>query len=98
MTAWGSVELAVEALRNGGCDFVQKPWNNRNLIDTLRHNVVRAKAKRVREQHATAAPDVARDREEARQTQQRLLPALMPRVSGVEIHTAWLPASEVGGD
>ena len=96
MTAWGSVELAVEAMRNGGCDFVQKPWNNRNLIDTLRHNVVRAKAKR--EKQEKAAADVGRDLEEARQTQQRLLPALMPRVSGVDIHTAWLPASEVGGD
>ena len=98
MTAWSSVELAVEAMRNGGCDFVQKPWNNRNLIDTLRHNVVRAKAKRVREKQEKAAAEVVRDLEEARQTQQRLLPALMPRVSGVEIHTAWLPASEVGGD
>ncbi len=96
MTAWGSVELAVEAMRNGGCDFVQKPWNNRNLIDTLRRNVVRAKAKR--EKQEKAAADVGRDLEEARQTQQRLLPALMPRVSGVDIHTAWLPASEVGGD
>jgi sigma-B regulation protein RsbU (phosphoserine phosphatase) len=98
MTAWSSVELAVEAMRNGGCDFVQKPWNNRNLIDTLRHNVVRAKAKRVREKQARAAADVVRDLEEARQTQQRLLPAQIPRVSGVDIHTAWLPASEVGGD
>lgn len=98
MTAWSSVELAVEAMRNGGCDFVQKPWNNRNLIDTLRHNVVRAKAKRVREKQEKAAAEVVRDLEEARQTQQRLLPTLMPRVSGVEIHTAWLPASEVGGD
>jgi phosphoserine phosphatase RsbU/P len=98
MTAWSSVELAVEAMRNGGCDFVQKPWNNRNLIDTLRHNVVRAKAKRVREKQAKAAADVVRDLEEARQTQQRLLPAQMPSVSGVDIHTAWLPASEVGGD
>ena len=79
-------------MRNGGCDFVQKPWNNRNLIDTLRLNVVRAKAKR--EKQEKAAADVGRDLEEARQTQQRLLPALMPRVSGVDIQTAWLPAYE----
>ena len=97
MTAWGSVELAVEAMQNGGCDFVQKPWNNRNLIATLRRNVERAKTKRVREQQEKAAA-VKSELGEARQTQQRLLPDLMPRVAGMDIHTAWLPANEVGGD
>ncbi|HET9220035.1 MAG TPA: SpoIIE family protein phosphatase [Terriglobia bacterium] len=95
MTAWGSVELAVEAMRNGGCDFVQKPWNNRNLIATLRRNVERGKAKH-EQQRAAAA--VMRELGEARETQQRLLPDLMPRLAGMDIHTAWLPASEVGGD
>jgi DNA-binding NtrC family response regulator len=28
MTAWGSVELAVQAMRRGARDFVQKPWEN----------------------------------------------------------------------
>src|SRR5262245_40552971 len=28
MTAWSSVELAVEAMRRGARDFVQKPWEN----------------------------------------------------------------------
>ena len=28
MTAWGSVEVAVEAMRRGARDFVQKPWEN----------------------------------------------------------------------
>src|SRR6185369_16019661 len=28
MTAWGSVDLAVEAMRRGARDFVQKPWEN----------------------------------------------------------------------
>ena len=28
MTAWGSVEVAVEAMRRGARDFVQKPWDN----------------------------------------------------------------------
>ncbi|HWR15918.1 MAG TPA: sigma-54 dependent transcriptional regulator [Terriglobales bacterium] len=31
MTAWGSVELAVEAMRGGARDFVQKPWDNARL-------------------------------------------------------------------
>jgi DNA-binding NtrC family response regulator len=36
MTAWGSVEGAVEAVRNGARDFIEKPWNNSRLLATLR--------------------------------------------------------------
>ena len=36
MTAWGSVALAVEAMRRGARDFVQKPWENARLIAILR--------------------------------------------------------------
>jgi DNA-binding NtrC family response regulator len=36
MTAWGSVELAVEAMRRGARDFVQKPWDNTRLLAILR--------------------------------------------------------------
>ncbi|MEO8036087.1 MAG: sigma-54 dependent transcriptional regulator [Acidobacteriota bacterium] len=39
MTAWGSVDLAVEAMRGGARDFVQKPWENARLIATLRSAV-----------------------------------------------------------
>jgi DNA-binding NtrC family response regulator len=31
MTAWGSVDLAVEAMRRGARDFIQKPWENERL-------------------------------------------------------------------
>src|SRR5919112_414006 len=36
MTAWGSVELAVEAMRRGARDFIQKPWDNARLVTVLR--------------------------------------------------------------
>src|SRR5277367_1191042 len=36
MTAWGNVELAVEAMRRGACDFVQKPWDNARLLGIIR--------------------------------------------------------------
>ncbi len=39
MTAWGSVELAVEAMRRGARDFVQKPWENTRLLSILRTQV-----------------------------------------------------------
>ncbi len=36
MTAWGTVELAVEAMRRGARDFVQKPWDNARLLTILK--------------------------------------------------------------
>src|SRR5579862_7065227 len=39
MTAWGSVEVAVEAMRRGARDFVQKPWENARLLAVLRTQI-----------------------------------------------------------
>jgi DNA-binding NtrC family response regulator len=39
MTAWGSVELAVEAMRRGAHDFIQKPWDNPRLLSIIRTQV-----------------------------------------------------------
>lgn len=36
MTAWGSVDVAVEAMRRGARDFVQKPWDNERLLAIVR--------------------------------------------------------------
>jgi DNA-binding NtrC family response regulator len=36
MTAWGSVELAVEAMRRGARDFIQKPWDNARVVAIVR--------------------------------------------------------------
>jgi DNA-binding NtrC family response regulator len=39
MTAWGSVDLAVEAMRRGARDFIQKPWDNARVISTVRTQI-----------------------------------------------------------
>jgi DNA-binding NtrC family response regulator len=39
MTAWGNVELAVEAMRRGARDFIAKPWENERLLSILRTQV-----------------------------------------------------------
>jgi DNA-binding NtrC family response regulator len=39
MTAWGSVDLAVEAMQRGARDFVQKPWENARLLAILRTQI-----------------------------------------------------------
>src|SRR2546427_1441980 len=46
MTAWGSVDLAVEAMRRGARDFIQKPWDNARLLAVLRTQIDLAQALR----------------------------------------------------
>src|SRR5262249_34149926 len=46
MTAWGSVELAVEAMRRGARDFIQKPWENARLLAVLRTQMELSRALR----------------------------------------------------
>jgi DNA-binding NtrC family response regulator len=46
MTAWGSVELAVEAMRAGARDFIQKPWDNARLSAILKTQIELGRALR----------------------------------------------------
>jgi DNA-binding NtrC family response regulator len=61
MTAWGSIELAVEAMRRGAQDFIEKPWDNERLLSVLRTQVAlgqalnRARALEAENRQLTAA-------------------------------------------
>jgi DNA-binding NtrC family response regulator len=46
MTAWGSVDSAVEAMRRGARDYIEKPWDNARLLTTLRTQVELGRALR----------------------------------------------------
>ena len=46
MTAWGSIEGAVRAVRNGAGDYIEKPWDNARLLNTLRTQVELGRALR----------------------------------------------------
>lgn len=35
ITAWGSIDLAVEGIKSGGFDFITKPWNNHVLLQRI---------------------------------------------------------------
>ena len=92
MTGWGSVDIAVEAMRHGVRNFVQKPWDNAQLVAMLRAEV---EAGRARRQQAALE---RRDLDEARRIQRKLLPSTMPPIEGWEVAVSWQPASGVGGD
>ena len=46
MTAWGSIHLAVEAMRLGAGDFIEKPWDNARLVSVLRNQIALGAATR----------------------------------------------------
>ena len=92
MTGWGSVDLAVEAMRRGVRDFVQKPWDNRHLVTTLRSEIEKGRIRRAEQEHEL------REMDEARRIQRKLLPASLPQIDGWEVASSWQPASGVGGD
>jgi DNA-binding NtrC family response regulator len=52
MTAWGTIELAVDAMRRGARDFVQKPWENARLLSIVKTQVELCQAIRGRQRLA----------------------------------------------
>jgi sigma-B regulation protein RsbU (phosphoserine phosphatase) len=92
MTAWGNVELAVEAMRRGACDFVQKPWDNARLLGTIRKQADEAFAK------AKVDRRVKSELEIARNVQQKLFPGLTRRLPTIDYAGQCVPAREVSGD
>jgi DNA-binding NtrC family response regulator len=69
MTAWGSIEGAVEAMRRGARDYLQKPWDNARLLATLHGQLQLARALRA----------VNRLRAEAARVREAELPAVVAR-------------------
>lgn len=46
MTAWGTIDVAVEAMRLGAGDFIEKPWDNQRLVSVVRNQLALGKARR----------------------------------------------------
>jgi sigma-B regulation protein RsbU (phosphoserine phosphatase) len=102
MTGWGTVDLAVEAMRRGVRDFVQKPWDNALLLQTLRKQVRHARALRKAKHRSTAArkeeEQLKRELNEARELQENLLANTTSIIEGLRVAVKWQPATTVGGD
>jgi len=92
MTAWSSVDLAVEAMRRGASDFIQKPWENHELLQKLQSQLSSARAQR------QAKRQRDEEFEEARSIQARLLPKRLPEVAGYQVAAMTQPLRFVGGD
>src|SRR5512142_794251 len=84
MTAWGTVEGAVEAMRRGARDYVEKPWDNDRLLRTLATQVELGRAlrrsRRLEERESLRRGD-ARPEIVAESAAMRPVLALMERVA-----------------
>jgi phosphoserine phosphatase RsbU/P len=85
MTAWGNIDLAVEAMKIGAADFIQKPWDNHRLLGTM-------------ERFARGAAQASAGREAARRIYRRLLAQPPKPLHTVEFDAASEPFSDIGGD
>ncbi|MBV9154833.1 MAG: response regulator, partial [Acidobacteriaceae bacterium] len=89
MTGWSTIELAVEAMHHGACDFIPKPWDNRHFLEVVR-------------KHLLAEPQERRPLDAelaiARKVQRKLLPQPHFSAYGLECECASLPAGEISGD
>ena len=92
MTAWGTIELAVEAMHRGASDFVQKPWENSRMLEVLHAQMHRGR--QVRESRLTEQLEL----EEAAQVQRALLPACITALLGLDISFASHAVRNVSGD
>jgi phosphoserine phosphatase RsbU/P len=92
MTAWGNVDLAVEAMRCGASDFVQKPWNNRQLLEKVREQVEHCRVLRSSQRRQEE------ESSEASEIQKNLLPSSIPDIPGYDISATTKSVHFVGGD
>ena len=62
MTAWGSIELAVQGLQKGAHDFIEKPWNKLKLLNSIKQQL---SFSRVKEQNQGYRQLLASDNKKA---------------------------------
>ncbi len=92
MTAWSTVELAVEAMQRGACDFVTKPWDNERLVAIVGKHIERGREQKRAQLRERGEREIARD------VQQRLLPNPRQRWGSLACECVCRPARDVGGD
>lgn len=92
MTAWGSIDIAVEAMHRGACDFLQKPWDNAQLEAMVRRYVSQQR------QITDARKREQLEWDDAVAVQRRFLPRELPQVPGFSMAAISRPLRRIGGD
>lgn len=95
MTAWATIDIAIEAMRRGAGDFVLKPWDNATLVKTVR---AQAQIRQDRNGRNAERALQTRDLDGARRVQSRLQPQDLPRLATLECAARCHEAGAVGGD
>lgn len=92
ITAWGTIELAVEALQRGASDFIQKPWTNAQLVQKARDLIQRAESTR------KARAQAEEEQQESVEIQRKLLSLKLPEQAGITVSGDSRSMRYVGGD
>src|SRR5437764_15345575 len=92
MTGWSTIELAVEAMQRGACDFIPKPWDSHQMLAVLEKHLNPGGRDRGSSSSKEAELTIARN------VQRRLLPQPHLSACGLECECVSLPAGDIGGD
>ena len=92
LTGWGNVELAVQAMKAGANDFIEKPWRNQSLLEKV--SLLTARARDARSSQRISEYE----REDAQKLQTRIVPPRHVITGDIEVYGESLPAGTVGGD
>ncbi len=102
MTAYGTEDVAVEALRRGADDYLRKPLESSELEAVLERTVERLELSRQNEELRRQLDEQRRRLESelarAAKVQADLLPSDVPEIPGFEFAARCVPARDVGGD
>jgi sigma-B regulation protein RsbU (phosphoserine phosphatase) len=89
MTGWSTIELAVEAMHRGACDFIPKPWDNKHFLTVVQ--------KHMNETNVPRRP-IDAELALARKVQKTFLPPPFFSMGGLQCECASVAASDVSGD
>src|SRR5271165_6466441 len=89
LTAWGNVDLAVNAMKSGASDFIEKPWRNESLLEKVR--LLTARGRDVRSQRRISEYE----QQDAKQVQMRIVPRRHITAGSVELFGESVPAGNV---
>ncbi|HVP56263.1 MAG TPA: SpoIIE family protein phosphatase [Candidatus Eisenbacteria bacterium] len=92
LTAWGNVDLAVNAMKSGASDFIEKPWRNDALLEKVES--LARRGREVRSQHRISEYE----KQDAQQVQMRIVPRRHVAIKEIELFGESIPVGTVGGD